>query len=399
MLLLSASAAMASQLHHANHANQALLLQRLQEREASTKKMEKQWRAAAQAAQSGEAKIEQSVLDGVREIMDQIQEQCNTQKDASVNLVQVRKDAVAQCGTDKDAAWRTIEGIWNILREDGAQHQACTFDLCHAEQTRIDTCAARDAKAIQAHGATPNCSPGATCDTDADNCEACLNNAHNWYNSYFNQLDSLINHCVTTTTNSSTWQADCDRLSHTYEEDWCEYRDLLNTKCNLYDQCYSDTASAYDADTENLTAITGTNQEVHFAANKVKCWIHVISVCQGDQAHYNEATSSSGDVGACEAAKQGCEGDEIDAQWMAAASAALSVLESEPRYEAPAPCDRSTLNEGAPGAQSWEDHWYYSNNAFHTPICTDFPQFRPVVTECQHFSFHVDGETVEVDEQ
>lgn len=358
--------------------------------------MEKQWRSAALSAQTGQAKIEQSVLDGVKEIIENIKEQCIAQKDASKDLMQVRKDAIKQCGTDKDTANRELGKIWNILREKGQEHFDCTHSLCFAEQQRIDEFARRDQTARDAHAAIPECSEvaagGETCATDVANCETCLNKANDWYGTWHDTLDTQIDFAYECERNSTKWQQDCDRLSHVYEEDWCEYKDEVKVKCDLYDKCYTDTAAAYDADMSNLTEITDTNIQIHVAANEVKCWIDVISTCQGDQAHNNAYHSSSTDVGACRNAKDNCQGDAKHDEWYNQAVADLMVQESSPRYELRTACDETTLDWGYPGDQSWEDEWYYNTNTFHDPICTTFPQFKPVVTRCQHFSFTVGEE-------
>lgn len=320
--------------------------------------------------QTGDAKVQDMVLNDIYGIMDDIYEECQSQYTLLNRTVVNRRDAVAACATQRDTEWSGTRGImdqFSALESMANEYKTCMDDLCAAEDIRISTCDARDHVANQTHAAIPNCSAVAdTCGPSVDSCEACTVKANQWYNDWFTQLDTLITDCETETLNVSNRNSTCKAKESPYELAWCSYDIALTDVCRSYSQCYNVTTAAYISDTMNLTNLTATNINTCYAIKKVKCWVGVIETCQG-----------STDKSSCDAAKANCDITD-DPSMLGPCVQALNVSETSPPYVDQEACDRYTLRSGTPGSGTWSAEWYHSDNDFHDAICQN-PKFAPAV--------------------
>lgn len=338
-------------------------------------KMEKEWRETATKTQAGKSKVDQGILDSIKTTMDDVYDECLASYTASSNLVAARKAAVTACATTKAAAWVEVTTAYDNLNVSGNEFKTCMDNLCVAEDIRIVTCGARDDKAEEAHANIPDCSGGSgTCGPTAATCETCTELANAWHNDYYTDLTTLIDSCLQESANVTEQDEDCAEQHPVYEQAWCAYSNLIDTKCDAYDECYDLEAAAYETDTANLTDLVATNINVCYATQKVKCWIDAISTCQG-----------STDTVACNAARDSCDITD-DATFLGPCTDALTVMESDPPYDVQESCDRSTLANGVPdgGSGSWKAYWYNSNNVFHDAICDRHNRLHPAVSTCSY---------------
>lgn len=332
-------------------------MQQAEKAMASVKKMEKDWKARAQKAQSSKNKIDDTVLSDINATMDVIYGECQTRKQASVDLVNARVLAVSTCAATKADRWALdVARTWTALSSLARDHKACVDSLCTEEDRRIAKYEERDTAAGSAHSAIPKCEeePG-TCGPSPSNCASCTSAANGWYENWFTKVDTLITEGEDCVRDVSAQHDSCKRKQNNYEANWCLYEEGVERVCGLYDECYTDTTDAYTTDTANMTALSSTNINVCYATKKIQCWLDVIAKCQG-----------SADDAACNTARADCDVTD-DTRFLGPCTTDFTVIVTP--YPDPESCDRSTLSMGLPGTATWKAAWYDSRNEFHEKLC------------------------------
>lgn len=376
-VLLSAASAMVSSLH-ASDKTSALVSELLlaNTRMSSVTKMERDWRETAQMVQAGKTSIDQAILNNIKDTMDSIYTECEISHQGLEDLVTVRRNAVTTCASTRQTAWVGIDEIFSNMSVVANDFATCMANLCVAEDLAIAKCQERDDAAADAHANIPNCSADAdSCGPSADTCESCTVLAKQWYDDYYPNLTDLVWDCMSEQSNVTNLDQECAAKHPLYEADWCQYEVNLTAKCDAYDQCYDDAVDAYTNDTDNMTSLTAANINVCYAVQKVKCWLDTISTCQG-----------STDNATCHAARADCDITD-DARFLNPCIANLTVVESDPPFDAREPCNTTTLAHGVPGSGSWKNYWYESDNIFHNAICDDHHRFNPPVAGCSSYTF------------
>lgn len=314
----------------------SLRLNRLNELQLTTKRMEAEYKAMAKAIISKQIDPEtgrpyeapNAVNFGLlQDQFDNLLRQLAEEKNTNQNLVLAENAKVTQCNTDRDTAYNADPGGVNVrlATQQGARraHNACRASENTHIETRQDKC--------------DNFVSQKFCEYVDDTHAANSDNQHTIFatddeGDLLAKLMTTITHateCKNALASEKTKSGECDAAQVEFELRFCEYDQVLTDTCQVLDACYLRTTTDRQAVVDGVKELETNQKVVYKMIQKVKCYV--------DKMQSKFKTLTNADLAACESMS-------IDAS---------SLNINYPDADQKAPCDKSLLANGAPGDESW----------------------------------------------
>lgn len=135
--------------------------------------------------------------------------------------------------------------------------------------------------------------------------------------------------CKTELGHENTQSAKCDEMQAAYELAFCEYDQKLTDTCDTLDTCYASAIADRTAIVAGVTDLETNQKVVYKMVQKVRCYVVAMKT--------KFKTLKDADISACETM-------QLDAS-------TLSI--TKPAAEVKRTCDKSRLQWGVPGDDSW----------------------------------------------
>lgn len=314
----------------------SLRLNRLNELQLTTKRMEAEYKAMAKAiinkqvdpATGRPYEAPRNVDFGLlQDQFDNLLRQLAEEKNTNQNLVLAENAKVTQCNTDRDTAYSADPGGVNVrlATQQGARrsHNACRASENTHIETRKDKCEGFVNQAF--------------CQYVDDTHAADSDTQHQIFatDGQGDLLDKLMNTITTATeckdalANEKVKSGECDSSQAEFELRFCEYDQILTDTCDALDACYTRTTTDRGLVVDGVKELETNQKVVYKMIQKVKCYV--------DKMQSKFKTLTNADLAACESMS-------IDAS-----SLNINYPDADPK----APCDKSLLANGAPGDESW----------------------------------------------